>query len=95
MVRACDIGKKNRLDPLLRKYILVTSIPLGLAGMIAGFYLGFGFVSVEAAYESPMLEKIFLSTFIAFSCGAACTIFGAFIGSTIYRFREWKDKNRG
>jgi len=95
MVRACDIGKKNKLDPVLRKYVLVTAIPLGLAGMIAGFYLGFGFVSTEAAYESPLMEKVFLSTFIAFSCGAACTIFGAVIGSTAYRFKEWKDKKSG
>jgi hypothetical protein len=37
---------------------------------------------------SPLMEKVFLSTFIAISCGAAGMIIGAFIGSTIYRFRE-------
>jgi len=95
MQRACDIGKKRKLDPILRKYVLVTAIPLGLVCMVAGFYLGFGFVSHESAYESPMMEKIFLSTFIAFSSGGAGTIIGAFIGSTVYRFKEMKNKKRG
>ncbi len=95
MVRACDIGRKRKLDPVLRRYVLATALPLGIACMIGGFYLGFGFVSIEAAYESPMLEKVFLSTFIAFSCGAAGTIVGAFIGSTVYRFKEIRDKKSG
>jgi len=93
MQRACDIGKKNKLDPALRKYVMYGAAPAGLASLIGGFYLGFGFVSHEAAMASPLMEKVFLSTFIAISCGAAGMIIGAFIGSTIYRFREMGKKN--
>lgn len=92
MQRACDIGKKNQMDPTLRKYVMYGAAPVGFASLIAGFYLGFAFVSNEAAIDAPLMEKVFLSTFISISCGAAGMIIGAFIGSTIYRFKEYGNK---
>jgi len=88
MQRACDIGKRNKLDPMLRKYTLVCAASLGLVGLIAGFYIGFAFISNDAALNAPIFEKFFLNTFFAISSGAAGMIIGAFIGSTIYRFKE-------
>ena len=87
MQRACDIGKKNNLDPVLRKYILSFAIVFGLVSLVAGFFLGFKVISHEAAMASPLMEKFFLNTFIAISCGAAGMIIGAFVGSTIYRVK--------
>lgn len=87
MQRACDIGKKNKLDPELRKYVLSFAIVFGLVSLIAGFYLGFGIISHESVMASPIMEKFFLNTFIAISCGAAGMIIGAFVGSTIYRVK--------
>jgi len=92
MQKACDIGKKGKFDPLLRKYLLISGGTLGLVSMIGGFYVGFGVVSNEAVVGSPLLEKIFLTTFIAVSCGAAGLIIGAAIGSTVYRFKERASK---
>ncbi len=88
MQRACDIGEKNKLDPALRRWVLSFASIFGLAGLIGGFYLGFGFVTSAAALHSPFMEKLFLNTFIAISCAAAGMIFGAFTGSTIYRIIE-------
>ncbi|MHB8174109.1 MAG: hypothetical protein ACYDFU_06590 [Nitrospirota bacterium] len=88
MQRACDIGKRNKLDPSLRRWVLSFASLFGFAGLIGGFYLGFGFVTNEAAINSPLMEKFFLNTFIAISCAAAGMIFGAFAGSTIYRIIE-------
>ena len=88
MQRACDIGKRNKLDPSLRRWVLFFASVFGLAGLIGGFYIGFGFVTGEAAMHSPFMEKLFLNTFIAISCSAAGMIFGAFTGSTIYRIIE-------
>lgn len=90
MQKACDIGKKNKLDPVLRKYVLGTGAVCGLASLIAGFYWGFAFISNDAALGAPLSDKIFLNIFIAVSCGAAGLIVGAFIGSTVYRFKEKK-----
>ena len=95
MQRACDIGKKNKLDPKLRRWVLSFAAVFGVCGLIGGFYLGFGFVTGEAAANSPMFEKLFLNTFIAISCAAAGMIFGALIGSTIYRFIEKPNRESG
>ena len=88
MPRACDIGKKNKLDPALRRWTLGFGAGFALVGLVAGFYLGFGFVTHEAAQGSPLFEKMFLNTFIAISCAAAGLILGALVGSTIYRFKK-------
>lgn len=91
--RACDIGKKNKLDPALRRWVLSFAAVFGLAGLVGGFYVGFGFVTGDAALNAPLMEKLFLNTFVAISCAAAGMIFGAFIGSTIYRFIEKPKRN--
>jgi len=85
MQKACDIGKKNNLDPVLRKYVLISGAFFGLASMICGFYAGFAFISNDAALGAPLSDKIMLNIFISVSCGAAGLIFGAFVGSTVYR----------
>lgn len=88
MLRACDIGKRRKMDPALRRWVLSFAAVFGLAGLIGGFYLGFGFVTGEAALAAPLFEKLFLNTFISISCAAAGMIAGAFVGSTIYRLIE-------
>ena len=65
MQRACDIGKRNKLDPALRRWVLSFASAFGAAGLIGGFYIGFGFVTSAAALRSPLMEKFFLNTFIA------------------------------
>ncbi|MBI5695697.1 MAG: hypothetical protein HZC51_08165 [Nitrospirae bacterium] len=92
MQRACDIGKKRKMDPVLRRYILVCASVFAAAGLFGGFYLGFGFVTNEAAAEAPLFEKFFLSTFLSISFAAGGMIIGAAIGSTIYRFKERGEK---
>jgi len=90
MQKACDIGKKNKLDPALRKYVLTSGAFFGLACLICGAYLGFRVVTNQAVAGSPFSEKLSICSFIAISCGAAGLIFGAFVGSTVYRFVEKK-----
>jgi hypothetical protein len=90
MQRACDIGKKNKLDPALRRYVLWTGAVCSVISLVAGFYAGFAFISNDAALGAPLSDKIFLNIFIAISCGAAGLIFGAFVGSTVYRIKEKK-----
>lgn len=94
MARACDLNKKNKLDPVMRRYILGSAAVFGIAGLVAGYYYGLGIVSNEAVIDSPLTEKLFLNSFIAVSAAAAFMIFGAFVGSTIYRFKERSDKNK-
>ena len=92
MKRACEIGKKNKLDPILRRYILSFAAAFGISCLVGGFYLGFDVISHESAMASPFLESALLNIFIAISCGSAGMIFGAFVGSTLYRIKERKDR---
>jgi hypothetical protein len=86
MQRACDIGKRNKLDPRLRRWLLTSAAIFAFIGLIAGSYLGFRIVTAEAAHKSTFTDKLFLNSFIAVSSAAAGMIFGAFVGSTLYRF---------
>jgi hypothetical protein len=86
MARACDIGKRNKLDPRLRRWLLTSAAIFAFIGLIAGSYAGYGIVTGEAALKSPFIDKLFLNSFIAVSAAAAGMIFGAFVGSTLYRF---------
>ncbi len=94
MRRACEIGKKNKLDPILRRYILSFAAAFGVSCLIGGFYLGFDIISHEPAMAAPFMENALLNIFIAISCGAAGMIFGAFVGSTLYRIKERKDRKK-
>ncbi len=94
MKRACDIGKQNKLDPVLRRYILSFAASFGISCLIGGFYLGFDIISHEPAMASPFMENALLNIFIAISCGAAGMIIGAFVGSTLYRIKERKDRKK-
>jgi len=84
MARACSTRRK-KADPVLRKYTLTTALTFAAAGLMLGFYFGYGMVTEDVAAGSPIFEKIFLTTFISFSCAAAGLIFGGYLGSTIYR----------
>ncbi len=86
MPRACDIGKRNKLDPRLRRWLLTSAGIFAFIGLVGGSYVGFGIVTGEAALKSPFMDKLFLNSFIAVSGAAAGMIFGAFVGSTLYRF---------
>ncbi|MGC2424052.1 MAG: hypothetical protein WA666_06850 [Nitrospirota bacterium] len=86
MQRACDIGKRNKLDPRLRRWLLTSAAIFAFTGLIAGSYIGYGIVNGAAAIKSPFMDKLFLNSFIAVSLAAAGMIFGAFVGSTLYRF---------
>ena len=93
MQRACDIGKKRKLDPVLRRYVLSFAVVFTLVGLVAGYYAGLSFVVNENTVGAPTSQKLFLNIFIAVSGGAAGLIFGAFVGSTIYRIKERKQKS--
>lgn len=86
MQRACDIGKRNNLDPRLRRWLLTSAAIFAFIGLAAGSYVGYGIVTGAAALKSPFMDKLFLNSFIAVSAAAAGMIFGAFVGSTLYRF---------
>jgi hypothetical protein len=90
MQRACDIGKKRKLDPVLRRYVLSFAVVFTAIGLVAGYYAGLAFAVNENTIAAPQSQKLMLTSFIAVSGGAAGLIFGAFIGSTIYRFKEKK-----
>jgi len=90
MQRACDIGKKRKLDPSLRRYTLTSAVIFGLTGLVIGFWAGLKVVSHQNALDAPFLEKFFLNTFLALSGGGMGVIFGAFIGSTVYRLKTKK-----
>jgi membrane associated rhomboid family serine protease len=83
--RACDIGKRNKLDPRLRRWLLTSAAIFAFIGLVAGCWVGYGIVSA-ADIKSPLIDKLFLNSFIAVSAAAAGMIFGAFVGSTLYRF---------
>ncbi len=93
MQRACDIGKKRKLDPALRRYVLSFAVVFMLVGLVAGYYAGLSFVVNENTIDAPMSQKLAMNIFIAVSGAAAGLIFGAFVGSTIYRFIERKPKS--
>jgi hypothetical protein len=84
--RACDIGKRNKLDPRLRRWLLTSAAIFAFIGLVGGSYVGYGIVTGDAALKSPFMDKLFLNSFIAVSAAAAGMIFGAFVGSTLYRF---------
>ena len=86
MQRACDIGKRNKLDQRLRRWLLTSAAIFAFIGLLAGIYIGFGIVTADAALKSPFMDKFFLNSFIAVSSAAAGMIVGAFVGSTLYRF---------
>ncbi len=88
MRSACDIGKGNKLDALLRRYVLCTGAVCGFAGLLAGSWAGFRLVSNAAAAGAPYTDKVFLAVFIAVSGAAAGVILGAFVGSAVYRLKE-------